>query len=427
MSKHVAMTILIVLPIGLAGGAAASYLWLRTHDPCHVETPSGHEKTPLPDDHDHDHDHDHTPAAGHSEHDEHEEGAISLSDEMIRQLGIEVAEAASGDLESTLSLPGEIVLHADRVAHIVPRVAGMVREVRKSIGDRVEAGELMAVLESRELAEAKAADLAAEAGLRLAESNYKRVDELVQKKISPEQEIHEARQKLEEARIAHQETVAKLHALGQDHALIGNASGEGEADFSRYEVRAPFAGLVIDKHVVLGEVHDSSSGVFIVADLSTVWADITLYAQHMNTVRPGAKVRITAPTGTDERQVAESSIFFVSPIVRESTRTGLARAAISNSDGRWKPGLFVTAEIVLGTDAASVLVPSEAIQTVEGQTVVFVADDDRCFEKRPVSPGRRNSSHTEIVSGLKPGERYVTSGAFVLKAELSKGTGGHEH
>jgi cobalt-zinc-cadmium efflux system membrane fusion protein len=420
MSKHVILTVVIVLPIGLAGGAAASYVWLRNCGSCRVGIASGHEEADVHSAHDNEQ---HAEDSGHGGH---EEGVVRLSDEMMRQLDIKVSVAGGGDLERTLHLPGEIVLNADRVAHIVPRVAGMVREVRKNVGDEVEAGELMAVLESRELAEAKAADLAAEARLRLAERNYKRVEELVQKKISPEQEIHEARQKLEEAQIAHRETSAKLYALGLDHDEVSTMNQQNDAAFSRYEIRAPFAGCVVDKHVVLGEVHDSGSDVFVVTDLSNVWVDITTYTHESAQVRPGARVRVSAPGPGGRPMTAEGTISYTSPIIRESTRTGLARAVLANENLAWKPGLFVTAEIVVGSENVPVLVPNEAIQTVEGQTVVFVVEDDG-FKKRPVVVGGSNKTHTALVSGIEPGERYVAGGAFILKAELSKGTGGHEH
>ena len=123
---------------------------------------------------------------------------------------------------------------------------------------------------------------------------------------------------------------------------------------------------------------------------------------------------------------AEGTISYTSPIIRESTRTGLARAVITNDTLAWKPGLFVTADILIGSEEVSILVPNEAIQTVENQTVVFVAEDDE-FEKRPVVVGKVNETHATLVSGIKPGERYVAKGAFILKAELSKGTGEHEH
>jgi len=305
-------------------------------------------------------------------------------------------------------------------------VTGIVREVRKNAGDKVEAGEVMAVMESRELAEARAADLSAEARLRLAESNFKRVEKLVRDKIAPEQEYYEAQQKLEEARIQHRETEAKLQAVGIPHEQVASAPDDSGGAFSRYEIKAPFPATVVEKHITFGEVHDSNSDVFVLADLSTVWVDITIYSQDAAHVQVGSKVRLSAPGPEGKLARTEGTISYVSPVMRESTRTGVARAVIANDKHLWKPGLFVTAEIVFGQEDVAVLVPNDAIQTIENQPVVFVAENGE-FEKRAVVLGKNNDACSQVTSGLKPGERYVVKGAFILKAELSKGTGEHEH
>lgn len=420
MRKAILITMLVVLPLGLLGGAGAMYVWLsKGHTEPHTDAHPGEREEEGQG-------HEEAGHAGEEGHDEHAEGRVKLSEEAIKQFGVQVVEATGGKLEQTLKLPAEIALNADRVAHVVPRVTGMIREVHKNVGDKVDAGELMAVMESRELAEAKAADLAAEARLKLAESNFKRIEGLLAKKIAPEQEYYEARQKLEEAQIAHRETIAKLHALGLDHDEVNAVGKQDNASFSRYEIHAPFAGHVVEKHVALGELHDSGSDVFVVADLSNVWVDITTYPQDAAQVQPGARVRMTAPGPGGRPITAEGTISYTSPIIRESTRTGLARAVITNDKLAWKPGLFVTADILVGSEDVSILVPNEAIQTMENQTVVFVAEDDE-FEKRPVVVGEVNETHAALVSGIKPGERYVAKGAFILKAELSKGTGEHEH
>jgi len=419
MRRRMVLTVLCVLPLGFVAGGVTVYTWLERHGDSHLAEAGriagdhGGQAAAHADDH--------------GDHDDHGDAHVELTPESRQAFGVQVIEASAGRLRRTLKLPGEIVLNADRVAHIVPRVAGIVREVRRSVGDKVESGEVLAVLESRELAEARAADLAAEGRFRLAEGNLLRVQELLARKIAPEQEYHEARQKLDEARINHREAAAKLRALGIEHDQAHSMPAEYESDFSHYEIRAPFAGTIIDKHITLGEVHDSDSDVFVLADLSTVWVDISIYAQDFGLVRPGAEVRVTVDTAARGEAEAEGKLFYVSPIVRETTRTGLARAAIDNQAGAWRPGTFVTAEIILGQDEAPVLVPAEAIQNIANQTVVFVEDEPGCFQKRPVEVGRVNGSSAEILSGLKAGERYVAKGAFILKAELTKGAGGHEH
>jgi cobalt-zinc-cadmium efflux system membrane fusion protein len=437
------LTVLVALAIGLAGGAAGmNYYWRIRNDPgpaaphrakisyvrdtcCPTEGgEDGHAETGSDP---HEHDNHEERAAEHGPESEHaEHGCIRLTDEAIRRFGIQLDTARGGTIEQRLVLPGEIVLNTDRVAHIVPRVAGMVREVTRSVGDRVEAGDLLAVLESRELAEAKAADLTAEARLKLAESSLKRLEGLRQQQLVPERQYLEAQQGVEEAQIAHRETMAKLHALGMTHEQLEAMSEADQSILARYEVRAPFAGTLIERHATLGEVHDSSSTLFVLADLSTVWADITVYAQDAHRLNMGSKLRVVHSANGSEVSTAEGEVFYVSPMLREATRTGLARALITNEDRRWRPGMFVSAEVLVGSEAGEVVVPQDAVQKVGGETVVFVADEDG-FEKRPVVTGKSDQSSVHIVSGLTPGEEFVSKAAFILKAELSKGTGGHEH
>ena len=159
----------------------------------------------------------------HAEHDEHAEGEgkgghdeeiVRLSDAELREFGIHLKTVQAGILNQYIELPGEIVLNADRIAHVVPRVAGIVREVGATVGDRIKAGQLLAVLESRELADAKASYLAAVEREKLAQANFAREERLWEKKVTSEQEYLDARQALAESRIEKNSTEQQLHALG---------------------------------------------------------------------------------------------------------------------------------------------------------------------------------------------------------------------
>jgi cobalt-zinc-cadmium efflux system membrane fusion protein len=121
-----------------------------------------------------------------------------------------------------------------------------------------------------------------------------------------------------------------------------------------------------------------------------------------------------------------ATIGYVSPVLNESTRAGLARADLPNMDRRWRPGMFVNTLVAFACEPVRVLVPLDSIQRMENSSVVFVEEGDG-FEARPVVVGRSNAAAAEIVSGLEPGERYVTKGAFMVKADLVKGAVSHEH
>ncbi len=202
--------------------------------------------------------------AGHVEHDARAEGTdarvVHLEQEGIDEFGIEIAEAGPGELRLELVLPGEVNVNPDSLAHITPRVPGVVREVFKNLGDEVVAGELLAVLDSRELAEAKAVFLAARETRALAQSILERESYLYEREISSQQEFLEAKQAEAEARIAFKSAEQRLHALGLDEQKVTRLKDEPDVYLTQYEIRAPFAGVIVrcTSSSTVAEMHFSS-------------------------------------------------------------------------------------------------------------------------------------------------------------------------
>ena len=362
----------------------------------------------------------------HEEHGEHEEEqVVRLDASEMKEFGIEVKTAGPGTLQIYVSLPGEVKVNADRLAHIVPRVAGVVREVNKNLGDDVRKGEVLAVLESRELADAKSAYLAARERVALAKSIFNREEELWKKKITSEREYLEAKRTLAEAEIELRSAEQKLHALGLTERHLAALPGHPYAEFTRYEMTAPFDGTVIEKHISLGEALKDEDVAFVVADLGTVWVDLSVYQKDLPYVREGQEVTISTAHGVPD---AEGRISYVGPVVGEETRTALARVVLPNREGLWRPGLFVTGKVAVDSIEVPVVVSKSAVQTIENRPVVFVETEEG-FEPRIVETGRSDSRNVEVLSGLDAGTRYVARGAFTLKAQLAKGTfeAGHSH
>jgi cobalt-zinc-cadmium efflux system membrane fusion protein len=359
---------------------------------------------------------------GEDAHDHDAEQVVRLSADKAQQLGIEVAVARPGSLQTSLTLPGTVALNADRQVHIVSRVPGIVREIRKNLGDAVRAGEIMAVIDSRELADAKATYLAARERLNLAETTLAREKDLWEKQISPEQDYLTAKQATAEARIELRVATQKLHALGFSEVSVQQLAGRPNASLTRYEVVAPLAGTVIEKHIAVGELLKDDAEAFVVADLSTVWVDLNVPPKDLPLVRKGQRVTISA----DSTMQAEGTVSYVGPIVSEDSRTAVTRVVLPNPDGHWRPGLFVTAALAVGDTAVAVLIPKTALQTIDGKPSVFVHTPEG-FMSRPVTLGRANETQVEITAGLQAGERYASTETFVLKAELGKGTASHDH
>ena len=351
------------------------------------------------------------------------ETRVVLSAQAAHNAGIEVREAGGGRIAQTITLRGEIVLNADEVAHIVPRVSGQVREVRRHLGDNVRAGDVLAVIDSRELAEAKAGDLAAEARLTLKQGSLERVEKLFDEKIAPEEELLEARQELAEAEIEHRTAEAKLHALGLSEEQVRQLHEEQDVDYSRYEIKTPFDATVINKHLSLGEVVGPESDVFVLADLSTVWVDLAVYQKDAAKIHLGQKVTVSFRGGIPD---AKGVIDYITPLVDEATRTATARVVLENEGRQLRPGLFVMAELVEHEAVVPVAVAAEAVLTIRDWSVVFVNVGDT-FEARPLELGRSDGHWVEVIHGLSPGEKYVAKNGFVLKAEIGKSGATHAH
>lgn len=367
--------------------------------------------------------------AGHDEHGNeegdqgHDEHVVRLTDTQLLEFGITLETAKAGTLNQYIELPGEIVFNADRIAHVVPRVAGIVREVHATVGDRINAGQLLAVLESRELADAKASYFAAIEREKLAQTKFTREERLWEKKVTSEQEYLDARQALAEARITRNSTEQQLHALGFTDDVLKELLEHPAATYTRFEVRAPLGGTIIEKHMTLGEHVGAEADVFTIADLSTVWVNMNIYQKDLVSIDKGQTVRIEIGHGIAS---AEGKIAWVGPQVDEATRTAKARMELPNPDGSLRPGLFVTAKVAVASEVAGIVVPKSALQMVEDRAVVFV-QTEKGFEPMPVKVGRQRGESVEILSGLTAGQTYVSQGAFTLKAQVSKGAFGDGH
>jgi multidrug efflux pump subunit AcrA (membrane-fusion protein) len=187
-----------------------------------------------------------------------------------------------------------------------------------------------------------------------------------------------------------------------------------------YPIRAPFNGTIIRKHIALGEVVSDTTEMFVVADLDTVWVDLQVHQKDIALVRKDQKVTIRSKSGIPQ---TKGVIDYVDPMINEKTRTSLARMELDNTSGHFRPGTFITADILVKKCDTEVVVAKSVLQDVDDKTCVFI-QDEHGFELRPVTIGRSNDEYVEIVAGLMPGEKFVTKNSFRLKAELEKAAGG---
>jgi cobalt-zinc-cadmium efflux system membrane fusion protein len=353
---------------------------------------------------------------------EQAEGRIRMDDPAMKNAGIGLSTAGPARIRSTLQLQGEIQFNQDRLAHVVPRLSGVVVNSGKNLGDQVKKGDLLAVLESRTLADLKSEHLATQTRLDLARGVFEREKRLWEEKISAQQDYLASRQALAEAEIAYRNVEQKLRALGITHAAVMRGDG-GSDGLTRYEIRAPIDGVVIEKHLAIGEAVKEDASIFTIADLSTVWAEMTIYPKDLSSVRLGQRVTVRASALNTE---ADGRVAYVGSLIGEQTRSAKARVTLPNPEHSWRPGLFVTVELVQDEIEVPVAVSVDAIQTYRERKVVFGRFGE-LFEARPVELGRSDGKSVEVVSGLTSGTSYAATNSFVLKADLGKAGASHDH
>jgi membrane fusion protein, heavy metal efflux system len=346
------------------------------------------------------------------------EGLIKLSAEQIAALRIEVAPAGPGNLLRTVRVPGNVMMDPDRIGHVPAKVIGTVVELRKRLGDVVQKGEVVAYLESREVADAKSEFLTAGANLELQTTLIERERSLFEKKISAEQQFLRAENAFSLSKLRHDLARQKLSALDVDEAEIAELPKQPVANLRRYALRSPISGRVIERRVDLGAPvggDQQEKEIYVIADLSSVWVELVASAPDLALLKEGDDITIEDST----RAKATGKTIFISPMVSKETRTTRVIVSLDNADGRWRPGTFVGASIPVDRRSVPLLLPRNALQTIDGKLTAFVQVPEG-FEARAVQAGAMTEDAVEVVGGLKPGEIVAVLNTFVLKSDLGK-------
>ncbi len=352
---------------------------------------------------------------------------MTLTDAVISNAQITLEVAGALQIQSGLSFPGQVKLNIEKVAQVVPRLSGVVTEIRKKLGDKVKKNEVIVIIESRELANAKSDYIEAVNRLKFAQVAFAREEALQKQKISAKEDYLASRRALQEAELEQFVTEHNLLALGLNAKelakLVTTSKGEkgriivSGQSLTRYEVRAPVDGIVIEKDVMLGKAVDGKMPLFVLADMSSVWVDAKVQAKDLSRLKTGQKARVTSKNAG---LGAQGEVIHVGSRFDETTQMGMVRLEIQNPlespKGQWRPGLFATVDLSQQAVAADVAVSVDAIQLIGDRSVLFVQIGKR-FELRPVTLGLSDGRMVEILEGLSGGEQVVTQNSFVIKAE----------
>jgi cobalt-zinc-cadmium efflux system membrane fusion protein len=382
-----------------------------------------------------------THGAGTGDHKDEEAHAelptrVRLLPEVVEAAGLRTAAAALEILPSTVELSGELAADPDRAARITARVPGRIVAVRVKEGQKVAAGELLAVLESPELLRMRAAYVGAQARGQSAEKNAERLGSLLQSGLAAEQE---ARGAAADARALKAEESAAARTL----AAWGLAPSELLQQGARLELRAPITGYVVSRDAVVGQWVPPEHTLFDVSDLDRAYFVGRLFEKSLARVQLGqpAEIRLSACPDVLLLGTVESIGRRLDPVAR----TVVARIVVQEPPGHpglLKIGLFGTARISereggpqargdslpdggardAGTEAALLVVPLTAVVRLREKDVVFVRQPDGHFEVHPVTLGRSAGGRVQVLSGLRAGEQVVVQGAFTLKSAVLKAT-----
>jgi cobalt-zinc-cadmium efflux system membrane fusion protein len=339
---------------------------------------------------------------------QHEAAHVMMDDDQVRASGIAIAAAGAVQIASVVQFPGEVQLNDDRTVHVVPRVPGIAEAVLVNTGQNVRKGQTLAVFSSQVISEQRSALQSAQKRQSFALTVYEREKKLWEQKITAEQDFLQAQVALREAEIAVENAQQKLNALG-----VTGGSGTG---LNRFELRAPYDGLVVERKLSVGEAVKEDTPIMTISDMSAVWVEVSIPAKDLPLMRVGAKVLVRA-TAFDAK--ATGTVAFVGALVGEQTRMARARVVLANPQGAWRPGLFVNVEVNSANLQVPVAVESEAIQTLGNRQVVFVREEKR-FIPRSVKLGISDGKYIEVLEGLPPGTRYAAQGSYIIKSELTK-------
>jgi cobalt-zinc-cadmium efflux system membrane fusion protein len=350
-----------------------------------------------------------------------EADTVEITPEAQQRSGIVVTAAASTPMTQHLQVTGSVQPVDSSIAHIRPPARGRLLEVLVKVGDRATAGQVLAQLDNIEAGEISAQYNSARADLQrlkiqlaAQQRQVERNRRLAEIGAAPQKDYEFSlaeQQGMEEGIRAQESTIAGLSARLRRFGI----SEEGNAP-STTAIRAPFAGVIIHMAAAPGDVVESGAELFSLANLSTVYVQAQVYEKDLGQVRVGQPASISLDSYPGERFTG--SVASISDLIDTETRTAAVRCQVANRGGRLKLDMLATVQFPISAKRATLSVPSDAVQAVDGKPVVFIRSTPSRFSARQVETGVTSEGRTEIIRGLRDGEPVVSKGAFAVKSVL---------
>ncbi len=354
--------------------------------------------------------------AGPAEPAERDGGAreIQLASAEVRQAaGIETAPVETRTLQDTITCNAMAAFNQNTHVKAAPKAGGIVHEIFVNVGQKVHAGDLLAIINSQDVGELKASYIKAlvhEEHLRYTIERYKSATDAVAKKM-----LVETEHLLEEQVVDTQRIKTRLSEYGLSPHQIENIAKNKDISI-QLPVTAPHDGTLLERHAVEGELVEAHQPLFDSADLTTMWLYLKIYETQLPNVRLGQQVTFL-PDGLPGQKFA-GKVTWISPQLDPETRTVQVWAEVANPDGQLRANMFGTAELTVEERHERLVVPQAAVQWHRDGHVVFVQKPNNLFEMRPVVVGLKDGRFWEVTSGLEVGENVATTGSFLLKSNL---------
>ena len=348
-----------------------------------------------------------------------EEGELQLTTQQMVEQGIKIATVENGLVENIIQLPGKLAVNTDQQAHISPNFSGHVEQVSVALGQTVQKGQTLAVLSVPELIDQQANLRMAEANLDLARQDYQREQKLWSQGISAKQDFQRAENAYRQAQISVQSAQSRLQALGANSGQNG-----------RFIIRAPIAGVISQKDIVVGENVQLADQLFTIEQLKDLWLEFNLTHQYSAQLQTGQNVSFKI-NGSDQLYSAEVQ----SLTSKADVQTGrlVVRAKLKQQSAELRPNVMVNVLLADSGTKKALRVQKSAVQSIESKDSIFIVESELKgqvhLKAQALKLGQASSDGQwlEVISGLDAGQKYISQGSFLLKSELEKDEAGHEH
>lgn len=323
------------------------------------------------------------------------------SGESAAMAGLKTALPEAGPITEGIEAYAEISFNQNKLAQIAAPVSGIIQEVVADLGGKLEEKQVVAKIWSASIAEAVAKAV-------LTHQTLDRERRLRADRVTSEKD-------LQEAEATHRSACQQLRTLGFTEEQIDVLGGKPQESVL-LEVRAPFAGEIVERSAVRGALVTAGQPLFTLADRTTMWAMLNIPETALAQVRVGQQVELQLDSYPGRRFLGQ--LTWIGAEVDERSRLARARAEIPNPEGLLKARMFARARILTRRAEGALLVPASALQQVEGRSLVFVQLSEDLFAARAVQVGARQAGQIEIQAGLAPGEPVVVAHSFALKSAL---------